>query len=226
MVFTQHELLLLVGLFWLILIPIMVFVIRMTCSLFRLDLPSYPRAALILFVVGPMAYLTFDFCSYVIMRSIQGEYFPIPPGYSYAHWFHEPLLLKWRILSLVPLMRFLPIVFALCVGGVLEVLLLQLQVNFRVGLLLCLVQWAANLIILVVFSIVFNFALGAFIRFEENDQLAHPKPQLSVVPHAGLNEPPIRRRPIERREDLTEPTDIVITPKGIKKMSPLEVGDP
>lgn len=223
MVFTRHEMLLLIGLFWLILIPIMVFVVRQTCSLFRLDLPSWPRSALILFVVGPMAYLTFDFCSYIIMLSIRGESFPLPPGYAYAHWFHEPLLLKWRILSSVAMLRYVPIVFALCVGGVLEVLLLQLQVNFRVGLLICLVQSAANLFAFIALTMLFNFALSSLIRFEGNER--QEQPNLSVNPHAGLDEAALPMRPrADRPLDVNEPSGILIQPgKGAKKVSPVDL---
>src|SRR5437868_3251108 len=84
----------------------------------------------------------------------------MPPGYGYRNWMGEPLALKWQILGAVPLIQFIPIVFALCVAGALQVILMQLQVNFRQGLLIFILQWAGNLAVIWVMTFALNNIVG------------------------------------------------------------------
>jgi hypothetical protein len=84
----------------------------------------------------------------------------VPPGYGFSNWLREPFFVKWHVLNMLPVVRFLPFVFALCVAGMLQVAGLQLQVKFRVGLLIFLIQWVATVVGMFVLLFVFNLLLG------------------------------------------------------------------
>jgi hypothetical protein len=147
--------------FWLLVILIGAFCMRMACSLFQADIPSWRRAVISVVVVTFLAYLTFDFTAYLIMRSMQDVVFPVPPGYGYNFWFREAIGFKWMIISLAGPLRYLPIIFAFCVAGMLQVVVMQAEVTFRWGLLIFVVQFGATAAAAYVLSLVFGFALDA-----------------------------------------------------------------
>src|SRR5947207_11554702 len=106
--------------YWAIVLVIAAFSLRMACSICRTDIPSWKRAFVSVVVVTFLAYLTFDFTCYLIMRSMDGVLLRVPPGYGYTQWFREPLGLKWYIVSHVGPVKYLPFIFGLCVAGVLQ----------------------------------------------------------------------------------------------------------
>jgi hypothetical protein len=130
--------------FWIPMIFLSAFFLRLACSFFQGELPSWRRALISVLVVSLLAYLTFDFTVYLIMRSMNDVVVQVPEGYSYKLWFGEPFAMKWIFLSHVGPLRHLPFVFALCVAGILQVIILQGSVPFRKGLLIVLLQWAAT----------------------------------------------------------------------------------
>lgn len=120
--------------------------LRLACSLCRAATPSWLRSLISVVLVAGLAYFTADFTAYLIMRSMQDVILQIPPWYSYHYWFHEPIALKWIIISHAGPLRYLPFVFALCAAGTLQVIVLQAEVTFRFGLLIVLLQWGATAI--------------------------------------------------------------------------------
>jgi hypothetical protein len=130
--------------YWLIILVLAAFALRMACSLCRTGMPSWRRALVSVLVVTLLAYLTFDFTCYLIMRSMDEVLLRVPPGYTFGHWFREPMSLKWHIVSQAGPLKYLPFVFGLCVAGVLQVVILQGQVTFRFGMLILLLQWVAT----------------------------------------------------------------------------------
>ena len=104
--------------YWLILLALVAFALRMACSLCRVDMPSWRRAFVSVLVVTFLTYLAFDFTCYVIMRSMDGVLLLVPPWYRYGSWLHEPIQLKWCILNHSGVLYYLPFIFGLCVAGV------------------------------------------------------------------------------------------------------------
>ena len=148
--------------YWLIILVVAAFSLRMACSLCRVDMPSWKRAFVSVLVVTFLAYLTFDFTCYLIMRSMNGVLIQVPPNTSYAIWFrYGPDPLKWAIVSQVGFVKYLPFVFALCVAGVLQLVVLQAQVTFRFGLLIFLMQWVATVVAGYIVGLVFGAALSS-----------------------------------------------------------------
>ncbi len=147
--------------YWLVIIVLAAFFLRLACSLCRTDMPSWRRALVSVLVVTFLAYVTFDFTSYLIMRSMDGRLFQLAPWYGYSVWFREPLGLKWYIVGYAGPLRFVPLLLALAVAGILQVIVLQVQVNFGFGLLIVVLQTAATVVAGYLVALVFGVALSA-----------------------------------------------------------------
>jgi hypothetical protein len=147
--------------YWLLMILLSAFFLRMACSLCSTGMPTWRRAVVSVLVVTFLAYLTFDFTAYLIMRSLQGVMVEVPTGYGYNFWFRESIGLKWSIISKAGPLRFVPFIFGLCVAGVLQLVVLQAQVTFRFGLLIVLMQWGATVVAGYVVSLLFGVALNS-----------------------------------------------------------------
>src|SRR5262249_37879783 len=119
--------------YWLVIIALAALFLRLACSLCQADIPSWTRAVISVILVTFLAYLTFDFTSYLIMRSLQDVVIQVPPGYSYQIWFREPIAFKWMVVGYAGPLRYLGPIFALCVAGILQVIVLQADVTFRWG---------------------------------------------------------------------------------------------
>jgi hypothetical protein len=147
--------------YWLIILVVAAFSLRMACNLIRTDMPSWPRAFVSVILVTFLAYLTFDFTCYLITRSMDGVVLHIPPGYGYSLWFREPIQLKWFIVSHAGPLKYLPFIFGLCVAGVMQLVVLQAQVTFRFGVLIFLMQWVATIAAGYVLGLLFGVGLSA-----------------------------------------------------------------
>jgi hypothetical protein len=151
----------LVFVFWLAMFPIAVFVLYLVTGYFTGEPPSSLRKAAltVLFVAGAV-FLAFDAAGYLFARMMQDPDVGIifPPGFGYTDWLKEPLSLKWQVLGFVPFIRFLPIIFALCVGGVLFVALWS--VPFRVAAVLFIAQLFLDLVAMAVLSWVLRLGLN------------------------------------------------------------------
>ncbi len=146
--------------YWAVMLVICAFFLRMACSLCRVDMPSWRRAFVAVVVVTFLAYLTFDFTAYLVMRSMSDVLIRVPEGYGYNHWFREPFALKWHIINHAGPLRYLPFIFGLCAAGVLQVIVLQAEVTFRFGLLIAGLQWGATVVAGYVVSLLFGVALS------------------------------------------------------------------
>ena len=65
--------------YWLVIIPMAAFFLRQACSICRANLPSWKRSMISVVVVTFLAYLAFDFTSYLVMRSLDGIALRVPP---------------------------------------------------------------------------------------------------------------------------------------------------
>jgi hypothetical protein len=145
--------------YWLVILVVAAFSLRMACSLVRVSMPSWRRSFVSVLVVTLLAYLTFDFTCYLILRSLDGVYLRVPPGYSYALWFREPIGLKWAVLEHAGPLKYLPFVFGLCAAGALQLVVLQAEVSFHFGLIIFLLQWAATVVAGYILALLLGVAL-------------------------------------------------------------------
>jgi hypothetical protein len=164
---------------WIPLIFLSAFFLRMACSFCQGELPSWTRSLISVVVVSFLAYLTFDFSAYMIMRSLDDVAVHIPEGYSYKLWFREPLALKWIIISQAGRLRYLPFVFALCAAGTLQVIILQASVTFRVGLVIVLLQWGATAVAGYIMTLLMGVALSEADKAQQATPVSHPPAEVA-----------------------------------------------
>jgi hypothetical protein len=148
-------------LYWLLMLPIAVFVLVRVTAFWAEEGPgTVARAVRAVLVMGAAVYLTFDFSAYVFARMMQCPELGIsfPPKYHYWHWIREPLSLKWQILGFVPMIRYVPVVFGLLAGGIVQVILWKIP--FRVGMIVFVSQIVLDVFAMAMLSLVFSFFVG------------------------------------------------------------------
>jgi len=176
---------LLVILYWLLMIPIAILVLVRVTAFWADDGPGTLFGALRTIVVMALAvYLTFDISGYLFARMMQDPQLGIafPPGYHYWNWIREPQSLKWHVLGYVPMIRYLPVMFALCAGAIVQVLLWKIP--FRTGMIVFLNQLVLDIFAMAMLSLVFSFFVGVQ---EGANSKGHPRHAAGghVAAHAG-----------------------------------------
>lgn len=152
---------LLVILYWLLMVPIAILVLVRVTAFWTDDGPGTLVGALkTIIAMGLAVYLTYDVSGYVFARMMQDPQLGIafPPGYHYWNWMQEPQGLKWHVLGFVPLIRYLPVLFALCAGGIVQVLLWKIP--FRTGMIVFVNQLIVDIFAMAMLSLVFSFFVG------------------------------------------------------------------
>jgi hypothetical protein len=147
--------------YWLIIIVLAAFFLRLACSLCRAGIPSWKRSFVSVFVVTLLAYMTFDFACYLTMKTMDGVLFQLPPWYSYGLWFREPFGLKWYLVSQAGPLRLVPFGLGLFVAALVQFVVLQADVTFGFGLLIVVLQWGATLVAGYIVSLLFGVVLSA-----------------------------------------------------------------
>jgi len=133
-------------------------------------------------VMALAVFLTFDISGYVFARMMQDPQLGIafPPGYHYWNWIREPQSLKWHVLGYVPLIRYLPVMFALCAGAIVQVLLWKIP--FRTGMVVFLNQLLLDIFAMAMLSLVFSFFVGV-----QEGANAKGHPRHAAGGHAGAH---------------------------------------
>jgi hypothetical protein len=147
--------------FWLIMIVLAAFFLRLACSLCQAGMPSWRRSFVSVFVVTLLAYFTFDFASYLTMKTMDGVLFQLPPWYGYSLWFREPIGLKWYLVSLTGPLRLVPFALGVFAAGLVQFVVLQADVTFGFGLLIVVLQWVATVVAGYMVSLLFGVVLSA-----------------------------------------------------------------
>lgn len=151
----------LVLLYWLLMIPIAVLVLIRSTAFWTDEGPGTVVGAVkTVLVMWLTVFLVYDLSGYVFARLMQDPRMGIvfPPQYTYLTWLREPMGLKWYVLGYVPMIRYLPVLFALCAGGVVQVLLWKIP--FRLGMIVFLTQLFVDIFAMAVLSLVFSFFVG------------------------------------------------------------------
>src|SRR5262249_47175197 len=157
---TLHGAPLLQVAFWALLVPVAAYLLRVACGVCGEDPPSWRRAVIGLLVMAAGAYFTWDVASYLFVRMMGDDTVGVrlPPGYSYGRWLREPVGLKWAVLGIVPGVRFIPILMAVVVAGVLQVGVLE--VPFRNAFAITLLQGAMTLVAMAVLAFLLTLTRG------------------------------------------------------------------
>jgi hypothetical protein len=158
-------------LYWLLMIPIAIVVLFRVTAFWAEDGPGTLFGALrTIIVMGLAVFLTYDVSGYLFARMMQDPQLGIafPPGYHYWNWVREPQSLKWHVLGFVPIIRYLPVMFALCAGAIVQVVLWKIP--FRTGMIVLLNQLVLDICAMAMLSLVFSFFIGV-----QEGAKAHPR---------------------------------------------------
>jgi len=168
-------------LYWLLMIPIAILVLVRVTAFWTDDGPGTLFGAVRTIVVMALAvYLTYDISGYVFACMMQDPQLGIafPPGYHYWNWIREPQSLKWHVLGYVPFIRYLPVMFALCAGAIVQVLLWKIP--FRTGMIVFVNQLLVDIFAMAMLSLVFSFFVGV-----QEGANAKTHPRHAAGGHAG-----------------------------------------
>jgi len=152
---------LLTMLYWLLMIPIAIVVLIQVTGFLADDGPETVSGAIKTILVMALAvFLTYDLSGYVLASAMQDPQLGItfPPRYHYWNWIREPLSLKWYVLGFVPLIRYLPVMFGLCAGAIVQILLWKIP--FRQALIVFVGQLIIDIFAMAMLSLVFSFFVG------------------------------------------------------------------
>jgi hypothetical protein len=147
--------------YWILMFPIAVFVLVRTTDFWADDGPgTLMQAVRATLLTGVVVFLTYDLTGYVFARMMQMPEmgFVFPEGYGYFNWIREPLCLKWQVLGIIPVIRYLPVLFALTAGGTLQVI--WWNIPFKQGLVAFISQVVLNVFAMAMLSLVFSFFVG------------------------------------------------------------------
>jgi hypothetical protein len=191
--------------YWVAMVPIAVYVLYLVSGYFTGEPPTSLRRAFLTVVgVAAAVYFTYDAAGYLFVRMAEDPSvgFQLPPGFTYWDWFHEPFAIKWYVLGFIPFIRFLPIVFALCVGGILFVLIWSIP--WREAAVLFLAQLFLDVLAMMVLSFVIRMGLVFYER-----TFAVPA---AAVPGAG----PVQQMPDPRQP----PPDLYHLHQRVRNLPP------
>jgi hypothetical protein len=179
---------LLLILYWVLMVPVAVFIHYKVCGYFADDFPSsiWRGVVMVLFLAAAV-FFTYDASGYFFFLGMQDPSIGIqlPPGFTYWDWLREPIALKWHVLGFAPIVRYIPLVIAVCVGCILQALLYM--VPFRVAMVLFVAQLFLNYVALVALSFVFRAGIDIYERAANK----RPEPAARTLPA----EPDPRREP-------------------------------
>jgi hypothetical protein len=188
MAFLLHPHVILIA-YWLIMIVLAAFFLRLACSLCRAGIPSWRRSFVSVFVVTLLGYLAFDFTCYLIMRSMDGVLIRVPFWYSYSLWFREPFGLKWYIVSHAGPFRFVPFLLGLFVAGLVQFIVLEADVSYGFGLLIVVLQWIATVVAGYIVSLLFGVVLSVIGATLQGEPEKFAPEQVLDVPHLNSRTP-------------------------------------
>ncbi|MFO0879834.1 MAG: hypothetical protein U0840_21010 [Gemmataceae bacterium] len=162
-----------------ILFPVAAYALQMACNTCGADTPAFRKSLFVTLVAGGAAFFTFDVLGYFLVLSTRDMTHLNAPT-TYLHWLPEPLYLKWQAMGLVPVLRYLPVAFAVCLAGILYTLMLK--DHFRIVMVVFLMQW----VLAVIITSVLAFAINNVLRFAlpATSQPTPPTEQTTPAPRA------------------------------------------
>lgn len=143
--------------FWALMLPIAGYIFQTVCNLCGADPPTFRRGIFITVLVTAVAFFTFDGIGYgIAMGSRDSLNLNL---HHYGEWLRAPLSLKWQVLGLIPIVRWLPVLVAVCLAATMYVFILAEP--FRNCIAILAIQWTLNVVAMAIVS----FALTSIIRF-------------------------------------------------------------
>ncbi|MSR30379.1 MAG: hypothetical protein EXR99_02625 [Gemmataceae bacterium] len=144
-----------------VLVPLGAYTLRLACSICKEDYPTYKRAMIGTVLIVVAGFFTFSLVSYLVLlgtresaaiqRTVLGH-----PNFGFLNWLMVPIVIKWAVISILPMVRQLVVLVTLAVVGIMQVFIIE--VPFRKAMLIFLLNWGFNIILLVLFQILIPIA--------------------------------------------------------------------
>lgn len=168
--------------FWVVVVGASSLILMELCPYFDEESPTIRKAVFMVVGVACAAYFAADFTAYMIMRSTSDVVVAVPPWYGYSNWMREPILLKWRIIGVVPMVRWLPLVIGTCAAGFVQTILFELKVPFRKATAMFAAQWIGTVLVMGVLLVVLRVGLHFFVSQEAAQEVALSKVKEKLQP--------------------------------------------
>jgi hypothetical protein len=184
--------------FWALMLPIAGYIFQNVCSMCGAEPPTFRFSVLVTVLVAAVAFFTFDGIGYGIAL-VGRDTIPLPPGYTYWNWLREPLYLKWQALGLIPLLRWLPVLVAVCLAATLYVLILVEP--FRNCIAILTIQWTLNVVAMAILM----FVLSNILHFVGPSSSSSSAPEAAQGPDLSPVSPEARaatRPNLHRRKQV------------------------
>lgn len=153
-------------LYWMIMLPVAAYILHAVANYCIGDGPSTLRYAVYLVLVtAVVVFFTYDVSGYIFARMMADPNFGLrmPPNYGYRDWLLEPLGLKWQALGIIPVVRFLPVLFAFIAGGITHVIVWK--VEFKLGFLVFIIQAVLTALAMIALAYAFQIGVAAYERY-------------------------------------------------------------
>jgi hypothetical protein len=150
---------------WLVMFCVAAVVLVQVSNYFTGESPqTVLKAVRTTLVVWATVYFVYDVSGYLFALIMQdpSNGIHMPVHYTYWDWFREPFALKWAVLGFVPIIRFLPVIFGLCAGSILHVIILD--TTFPIAVAVFLAEVFLDAFALIAISFAFNLGLAAYER--------------------------------------------------------------
>jgi hypothetical protein len=190
--------------FWALMVFVAGFIFQKVCDMCGADYPSFRRGILITIAAAAVAFFTFDGMGYgLVLATRDVANVNLPPGYNYGNWLREPLYLKWQVMGLVPLIRYLIVALAVYLAVVLYVIILKEP--YRNCVVILFIQWTLNVGAMALLS----FALSNILRFASPTSEPSSEPSAARAPGFSAVPPEMRAatRPTPRGKAAQKKTD-------------------
>jgi predicted lipid-binding transport protein (Tim44 family) len=184
---------------WVVL-PMLAFVaayfLQVACNTTGTDTPSFRKGLIVSVVGGAAGFFTFDGLGYFLMLGTRDlTHLALPQGYGYLDWLKEPMHLKWQVLGLVPVLRYIPVVIAVCLTGVMYMFLLR--ETWRIVVVILLFQWVLTVIVSTVMAYALTNILGVVKPPDQAPAGTQPRPT-APAPYDPAQR--AQTRPTQRRQ--------------------------
>src|SRR5262245_51756490 len=111
---------------WALMVPIAAYILIRVNGFFIDDFPTtFLRAMGLVLVTAAVMFFAYDLTGYGFVRLMEDPQvgYRLPANYSYLDWLREPVALKWRVLSALPFVRFVPVGIGIFAVSIMQVLI-------------------------------------------------------------------------------------------------------
>lgn len=192
--------------------------LQVACNTTGTDAPSFRKSLIVSLVGAAAGFLIFDGLGYFLMMGTRDlTHLVLPPGFGYLDWLKEPMYLKWQVLGLVPVLRYIPIVIAVCFAGVLY--MFMLRETWRIVVVIMLFQWVLTIIVTSILAYAVSNIFGMVKPHDVPPAVEHPGTHMPGAYPQRQETRPSQRRQASKTTPTPDPTPAGLATGGTSSAS-------